>query len=188
MVIPRTFRTSLRPETGLKWIVLSWITGQPMPSVMAMEAAARTFFCKAGFGLGSGIRCSLIDISGFVSSFPADPQKSAGISNPNVFVSVERDKVAQFGSERFRKAVFSLLFVNSFAFSSKTPFTDPNPSRWAGATLVIRPWVGSAIFTRNSMSPGWLAPISRMDTVCSRVNVRSVRGRPIEVLKLPVVA
>ncbi len=54
--------------------------------------------------------------------------------------------------------------------------------------LVISPWVGSAMAVSSAMSPTLLAPISMMAMRCSSVSRNRVRGTPMWLFRLPVVA
>ncbi len=63
-----------------------------------------------------------------------------------------------------------------------------NPSKWAGAILVINPWVGFVILQSFWISPGWFAPISMIEAPWYFVICNSVSGKLIEVLKFSSVA
>ena len=64
--------------------------------------------------------------------------------------------------------------------------SDPRPSRWAEWILVMTAIVGAPIRASRSISPGTFIPISTTAAPCSGPRPRSVRGRPMRLLKFPV--
>ena len=131
---------------------------------------------------------SITSVSEPSSSLQMSTGKSQSGLNPYVILFPENCISETSLSALFTKEIPLSNDLNNAPFSYAIVSIDPNPSKWAGAMFVIIPCVGFANLQRASISPGALAPISKIEMSWLFFIPRRVRGRPIFVLKFPSVA